>query len=194
VLLIALLPERYSYMPTSVSYVVAALMIVPMVLVIVTKGGATWKRIERIAELFAVGIALLANLANLLVVAYLLVENPGVLQPVPLFYTSVGIWTGNVLVFTLVYWLIDRGGPDARLNNKVKYPDFDFPAMDDADHVPPNWIYYINRVQSDRSHAAYPACQTANDFAKPDRADYDRDCGRADDQHFEMKRVFRGRA
>jgi hypothetical protein len=139
VLLIALLPERYAYLPTSFTYVVAVLMIAPIVLVVVTKGGDVWKRVERIAEFFAVGIALIANLTNLLVVANQLVENPGSLQPVPLFYTSVGIWTGNVLIFTLIYWLIDRGGPDARLNNTVKYPDFDFPAMDDAEHIAPGW-------------------------------------------------------
>jgi hypothetical protein len=139
VLLIALLPERYAYLPRWFTYVVSVLMIAPIVLVMVTHGGDVWKRFERIAEFFAVGIALLANLTNLLVVAHQLVENPGSLQPVPLFYTSVGIWTGNVLIFTLLYWLIDRGGPDARLNNKVKYPDFDFPAMDDEEHIAPDW-------------------------------------------------------
>ena len=61
-----------------------------MVLVAVTKGGAAWKRFERVAEFFAVGVALLANACNLFVVSYHLIENPGSLEPVPLFYTSVG--------------------------------------------------------------------------------------------------------
>jgi hypothetical protein len=39
---------------------------------------------------------------NLLVAAYNLVENPGPLEPVQLFYTSVGVWSGNVLIFTLI--------------------------------------------------------------------------------------------
>ncbi len=56
-----------------------------------------------------------------------------------MFYTSVGIWTGNILIFTLVYWLVDGGGPDARLNHETQYPDFDFPAQDDTASVPPNW-------------------------------------------------------
>jgi hypothetical protein len=139
VLLIALLPRRYAFMPSWFAYLATAFMIVPMALVVVTKGGGVWKRIERIAEFLAVGSALVANVVTLLVVAYHLVETPGSLEPVPLFYTSVGIWTGNVLIFTMLYWLIDRGGPDARLNNTVKYPDFDFPAMDDAEHVAPDW-------------------------------------------------------
>ena len=39
----------------------------------------------------------------------------------------------------MIYWLIDSGGPDARLNNKTTYPDFDFPAMDESAPVRPNW-------------------------------------------------------
>ena len=115
------------------------MMIGPMALVVLTKGGPAWKRVERVAEFVAVGAALVANVCNLLIVAYQLVENPGSLEPVPLFYTSIAIWTGNVLIFTLLYWLIDGGGPDARLNKRAKYPDFDFPAFDDPDHVPPGW-------------------------------------------------------
>lgn len=137
--LIAFLPRRYQFTPSWVAYATTALMVAPMLLVAVTKGGKAWKRFERGAEFFAVGLALVANVANLLVVAYHLIENPGALEAVPLFYTSIGIWCGNVLIFTLIYWLIDSGGPDARLDKMARCPDFDFPAMDDPDHVPPGW-------------------------------------------------------
>jgi hypothetical protein len=137
-LLIGALPRRYHLVPTSVGYVELAIMILPMLLVVFSKGSVLWRRIERVAEFTAVGSALVFNSANLLVAAYNLVENPGTLEPVTLFYTSVGIWTGNILIFTLLYWLVDGGGPDARLNKKNPYPDFDFPAMDD-EHVAPGW-------------------------------------------------------
>lgn len=136
--LIALLPRRYHLLPSWVGYVEIAVMILPMLFVMFTEGNAFWRRIERVAEFTAVGAALVFNATNLLVAAYNLVENPGVLEPVPLFYTSVGIWTGNILIFTLLYWLVDRGGPDARLNKK-NYPDFDFPAMDDNPYIAPGW-------------------------------------------------------
>jgi hypothetical protein len=138
-LLIGALPRRYHLVPTSVGYVELAIMILPMLLVVFSKGSVLWRRIERVAEFTAVGSALVFNSANLLVAAYNLVENPGTLEPVTLFYTSVGIWTGNILIFTLLYWLVDGGGPDARLNKKNPYPDFDFPAMDDEQHVAPGW-------------------------------------------------------
>lgn len=139
VMLIALLPRRYHLTPNWVAYSAATLLLLPMILVSVTRGNRVSRRFERVAEFVAVGAALAFNSANLLVAAYNLVENPGKLEPVPLFYTSIGIWTGNILIFTLIYWLVDSGGPDARLNHTAPYPDFDFPAMDDSAPVPPNW-------------------------------------------------------
>jgi hypothetical protein len=139
VALIMVLPRRYHLMPSWFAYVGIAMMIVPMVLVTVVPGNAFWRRIERVAEFIAVGSAFFFNSANILVAAYNLVEFPDKLEPIPLFYTSIGVWTGNILIFTLIYWLIDGGGPDARLNRTEPYPDFDFPAMDDDKHVKPDW-------------------------------------------------------
>ena len=140
VVLIVLLPDRYHLMPAWIGYVGVALMVVPMLLVAILPGKLVWRRLERAAEFVAVGSAFCLNSANILVTAYRLVENPAGLQPVPLFYTSVAVWAGNVLIFTLIYWLVDGGGPDARLQRKTPdYPDFDFPAMDDGALVAPNW-------------------------------------------------------
>lgn len=139
VLLILLLPGRYRLMPAWFAYAGVAMMLVPMLLVAVVPASEFWRRFERVAEFVAVGSALFFNSANIFVAAYNLVENPEKLQPVPLFYTSIGVWTGNILIFTLIYWLVDSGGPDARLNRIHPYPDFDFPAMDDDAHVRPGW-------------------------------------------------------
>jgi hypothetical protein len=37
------------------------------------------------------------------------------------------IWISNVLAFSLLYWLIDGGGPDARINSNAWLADFVFP-------------------------------------------------------------------
>jgi hypothetical protein len=139
VALITLLPQRYHLVPNSFAYFGAAFILAPMILVGLTHGSRLWRRFERIAELGAVGIALVLNSANLLVAAYNVVENPGTLEPVPLFYTAVAVWTCNILIFTLIYWLVDGGGPDARLNQATPYPDFDFPAMNESALVRSDW-------------------------------------------------------
>lgn len=127
-------------MPGWLADVIIVSMIAPMLLnAALKKETPVLRRVERVAEFVAVIAALTFNSLNLLVAAYNLVENPTKLEPVPLFYTSVGIWTGNVLIFTLLYWLVDAGGPDARFSGNAKYPDFVFPAMDDPEHVAPGW-------------------------------------------------------
>jgi hypothetical protein len=137
--LIAVLPQRYRLVPAWFAYLEMAILIVPMALVSILRRNVFLRRIERVIEFIAIGGALFFNSANMLIAAYNLVENPGKLEPVPLFYTSVGIWCGNILIFALIYWLVDGGGPDARLEHKRPYPDFDFPSMDDDVHVPPDW-------------------------------------------------------
>jgi hypothetical protein len=139
VVLITLLPPRYHLVPNWFAYLVVGVILIPMLLVWGTRGNALWRRFERMAEFVAVGATLAFNTSNLLVVAYNLIENPSTLEPVQLFYTSVAIWTGNILIFTLIYWLVDGGGPDARLNHRTQYPDFDFPALGDSAPVPPRW-------------------------------------------------------
>ncbi len=114
-------------------------MIMPMALVQILRRNVVLRRIERAAEFIAIGSALFFNATNLLITTYDLVEHPEKLDPVALFYTSVGTWSANVLIFALVYWLIDGGGPDARANGEARYPDFDFPAQADDAPVPPGW-------------------------------------------------------
>ena len=186
--------DEHDLVPTWVAYAAAVAMLLPMIVVAVSRGNELWRRFERIAEFGAVGIALAFNSANLFVAAYNLVENPGKLEPVPLFYTSVGIWTGNILIFTLIYWLVDRGGPDARLNLEPHYPDFDFPAMNDPaegsselaarDHRLPLLRFHdVYCVQSDGGNAALRPGEAAHGHSERYLADHDRDRGRADDQY-----------
>ena len=49
------------------------------------------------------------------------------------------IWLGNVLVFSLVYWLLDSGGPVARYLGEHPYPDFAFSQQLSPELAPPGW-------------------------------------------------------
>ena len=42
---------------------------------------------------------------------------------------SVAMWIVNVFTFSLLYWQIDRGGPDARANHSSPRPDWLFPQV-----------------------------------------------------------------
>jgi hypothetical protein len=49
------------------------------------------------------------------------------------------IWLGNILVFSLFYWLLDSGGPLARYLGEREYPDFAFTQQQSPELAPPGW-------------------------------------------------------
>jgi hypothetical protein len=49
------------------------------------------------------------------------------------------IWLTNVLIFSLWYWEIDRGGPGQRVEGADGAPDFLFPQMTDDRIEPIDW-------------------------------------------------------
>jgi len=49
------------------------------------------------------------------------------------------VWSGNALVFGLLYWELDSGGPLARYRGAHKHPDFAFPHHMNPELAPPGW-------------------------------------------------------
>jgi len=49
------------------------------------------------------------------------------------------IWLGNCLVFGLLYWLLDSGGPYARFLGEREFPDFAFTQHQSPELAPPGW-------------------------------------------------------
>ncbi len=49
------------------------------------------------------------------------------------------IWLGNVLVFSLLYWMLDSGGPLARYRGEREFPDFAFTHQMSPELAPPGW-------------------------------------------------------
>jgi hypothetical protein len=55
------------------------------------------------------------------------------------------IWLGNVLVFSLLYWLLDSGGPVARYRGEHEHPDFAFTQQMSPELAPPGWLpHYVD--------------------------------------------------
>jgi hypothetical protein len=49
------------------------------------------------------------------------------------------VWIGNALVFGLLYWELDSGGPLARYRREHPYPDFAFSQQLNPELAPPDW-------------------------------------------------------
>jgi hypothetical protein len=56
-----------------------------------------------------------------------------------LLFTGLILWIMNVLVFGLVYWALDGGGPEVRAGDGPIVRDFVFPQHDDPTNAPKEW-------------------------------------------------------
>jgi hypothetical protein len=52
---------------------------------------------------------------------------------------GITVWSTNVILFGLWFWLFDRGGPVGRLRPNPPLPDFQFPQMENPELAPPGW-------------------------------------------------------
>jgi uncharacterized membrane protein len=49
------------------------------------------------------------------------------------------VWLGNVMVFSLIYWQFDSGGPLARYRGEHPFPDLLFTQQASPEFAPPDW-------------------------------------------------------
>jgi uncharacterized membrane protein len=84
-------------------------------------------RNRRRVALGLVGIVVASNIVNLTLLVHELLHRN--IHGHVLLLAGVEIWITNVLLFTVMYWELDRGGPIARRDAELRTPDFLFPQM-----------------------------------------------------------------
>ena len=77
-------------------------------------------------------------LAGLSYLIWEMFDPSGELDGLELFTSSVAVWIIIILIFALVYWQSDRGGPEVRLTDRHPRPDWLFPQAE-LDNILPNW-------------------------------------------------------
>jgi hypothetical protein len=98
---------------------------------------ASWLRRLSIALVFSLVVVAVSSTAVLisdLIRGATVAESAG-----PLLTSGALIWLGNCLVFGLLYWLLDSGGPLARYRGEHQYPDFAFSQQMSPELAPPGW-------------------------------------------------------
>ncbi len=140
IFLLGALPGRIRLLPLWSSYVIGIAVLIPIGAVGLTAAKPWWLRVERTVTLlfFMVsGVATLTNLANLIGA---MVNRSAEIGGLQLLASSITVWITNVLMFSLLYWQIDRGGPEARVNDAGTRPDWLFPQEGaPTEDVPHGW-------------------------------------------------------
>ncbi len=132
--LLAVLPGRVRLFPNWVPYLAGIAVITPMLAVGLSAARARWVALERMIMVLFVALSGAGNLATLAYLTREMVYRSQDLDGLQLLTSSIAVWVTNVLTFALLYWQIDRGGPEPRANDTGTGTDWHFPtpAMADA--------------------------------------------------------------
>ena len=85
------------------------------------------------------GIAAVANLAILSELIVDMLRRSKSVGGLELLSSSIAVWATNVLMFSLLYWQLDRGGPGLRASSAPARPDWIFPPDQAPESVQPGW-------------------------------------------------------
>jgi uncharacterized membrane protein len=134
-----LLPSRFSVGPNWIVPAVVALLLVAM---IVADRARTDRRPVAVRALsLALVVVLVAEAAG--VTARLVVDlvegGPETNSATDLLSVGFGVWLYTILAFAFLYWILDGGGPDARLWAPPGYPDLAFPEQLNPVCAAPGW-------------------------------------------------------
>ena len=140
IIMLETLPERIRTFPFWGVCAIGIVVLVPIIAVGLTSARDRWVKRERLITLLfclTTSVLLAANLVNLIGE---MVWRSGDISGLQLLTSSVAMWAANILAFSLLYWQIDRGGPDARANNASPRPDWLFPQEGaPAEDLPSGW-------------------------------------------------------
>jgi hypothetical protein len=139
VIIMAVLPQRVRLLPRWITVLAAGLEIAALAGAAIFRGRPVTVQIERwttVAFLSFAGALMLNDIQRLI---GLMLEKAGAVDGLRLLTTSVAVWVINVLIFSLAYWQLDRGGPGGREDDLGIRPDWRFPQDDMDDLFPEGW-------------------------------------------------------
>jgi hypothetical protein len=139
ILLLVILPQRIRLFPIWFPYVTGIIVLLPMVGITISSVKKKWLLTERIITILFFVFVCGWNLASLKSLISAMIHRPEDVNGIQLLTSSIAIWVTNVLLFALLYWQIDRGGPEARANNIRFKPDWLFPQTEIPEDVPSDW-------------------------------------------------------
>ena len=84
-------------------------------------------------------LAAVAMLSTIVLISDLVTGAKVVQSATSLLASGALIWLGNALIFGLLYWELDSGGPLARYRRERDHPDFAFSQHLNPELAPPGW-------------------------------------------------------
>jgi uncharacterized membrane protein len=95
--------------------------------------------LRRLSIALIVLLAVSALVSTVILIVELIRGSPVVQSADTLLASGALVWMGNALIFGLLYWELDGGGPIARHRRERPFPDFAFSQQLSPELAPPGW-------------------------------------------------------
>jgi hypothetical protein len=132
-------PDRESLQPHWLVPVLEIALLAALVAADPAHIGRRAKWLRRVSITLISLLVLLAVVANVTLITDLIRGSEVTQSGAPLLASGALVWLGNALVFGLLYWQLDSGGPLARYRGQRRYPDFAFSQQMSPELAPPGW-------------------------------------------------------
>jgi len=136
--LLGSLQDRYRVLPVWAR--ASALALVAALAVVSALAGS--RRARGVAHAATISLLVVLTCGLVGAVLWLILhvfERGARVSAIPVLSTTLALWAGNVVVFALWYWVVDRGGPDRRATGDSAPLDLLFPQSTSAALFPPGW-------------------------------------------------------
>jgi len=97
------------------------------------------RRLRRLSIALILALAASALVSTVILIVDLITGSEVTQSADSLLASGVIVWLGNALIFGLLYWELDSGGPLARFRGTRPHPDFAFPHHMNPELAPAGW-------------------------------------------------------
>lgn len=139
-----LMPDRYSPGPAWLLPAVEAGLLVAMAVIDPGRLDRRSNQVRAVRIALIVVLAAAAGWATVRLTSDLIRGFPDTDSAGPLLAAGGLVWIDLVIVFALLFWELDGGGPGRRSHRTRRYPDLAFPEQLNPDVAPPGWrpVFY----------------------------------------------------
>ena len=137
--ILLLLPARFSLGPNWTLPAVEALLLTVILAADRSRYAARFAVIWGLSIAMVLVLVAGAVFITIRLVIDLVEGGPETNSAADLLGVGFGVWIYTILAFAFLYWLLDGGGPEARIWNPPAFPDLAFPEQLNPVVAPPGW-------------------------------------------------------
>jgi len=137
--LLLLLPARFSVGPSWLVPTVEGALLVSALVADLSRSRYLSTLVRPLSVALVLVLVADAAFVTTRLVVDLVEGGPETSSAADLLEVGVAVWVYTVIAFAFLYWLLDSGGPEARIWAPREYPDLAFPEQLNPQVAPPGW-------------------------------------------------------